>query len=111
MYILLVASEKFVMELGSPSKPKIPPPNPKSIKRWKVNPSQHYPDCTIIYTCIYAAFKKKLILIQDEMSDIGDVLSSDIESDSKGNVKLITVSCCENVADVSTRHIIQVNQW
>ena len=47
--------------------------------------------------------------MQDEISDTGDISSSETESesDSEGDVKLtsspnvIAVSCCENVADVS----------
>ena len=56
--------------------------------------------------------------MQDEIPDTGDILSSETESesDSEEDVKLrsspnmITVSCCENVADVSIRQI-HVNQW
>ena len=49
------------------------------------------------------------MLLQDGMFDIGEDSNSDSDSDSEGVVKLIsspnviTVSCCENVADVTTQ--------
>ena len=82
-------------------------PYSRKFSRYKI--LRIHPDPRKQRKLIPSKISRYTVLMQDEIPDTGDIFSSETESesDSEEDVKLssspnvITVSCCENVADVS----------